>query len=101
MKVRKLSSDGKSPSLPGIAAQKSVGQSTVLCRGTHLEHIIPCYTLVVEYGNACTVNETYTSASAKAKKLEEQHHLNRDSELEFNKAVNMRAALGTSRAGVP
>ena len=29
------SSDGKSPSLPGIAAQKSVGQSTVLCRGTH------------------------------------------------------------------
>ena len=34
MKVWKLSSDGKSPSLPGIAAQNNVGQSTVLWRGT-------------------------------------------------------------------
>ena len=30
MKVWKLSSDGKSPSLPGISVQKSVGQSTVI-----------------------------------------------------------------------
>ena len=37
--------------------------------------------------NARAVNETYTLASAKAKQLEEQHHLNRDSGLEFNKAV--------------
>ena len=24
------------------------------------EHLVPCYALVVAYGNACTVNETYT-----------------------------------------
>ncbi len=33
MKVWKLSSNGKSPALPGIAAQNSVGTSTVLWRG--------------------------------------------------------------------
>ncbi len=33
MKVWKLSSAGKSPALPGIAAQNSVGRSTVLWRG--------------------------------------------------------------------
>lgn len=31
--------------------------------------------------------ETYTRTSAKARQLKEQHHLNRDSRLEFNKAV--------------
>ena len=36
---------------------------------------------------AMMANETYTRASAKAKQLEEQHRLNRDSGLEFNKAV--------------
>ena len=51
------------------------------------EHLVPCYVLVVAYGNTCAVNETYTRASAKAKQLKEQHHLNRDFGLEFNKAV--------------
>ena len=35
MKVKKLSSDGKSASLPGMPAQNKVGQSTVLWRGVH------------------------------------------------------------------
>lgn len=51
------------------------------------EHLIPCYALVVAYGDACAVNETYTRASVKAKQLKEQHHLNRESGFESSKAV--------------
>ena len=51
------------------------------------EHLVSCYALVVAYGNACAVNETYTRASAKAKQLKEQHHLYRDFGFELNKAV--------------
>ena len=69
----------------GICLPIVISQITSFCITT--EHLIPCYALVVAYGNACAVNETYTRASAKAKQLKEQHHLNRDSGLEFNKAI--------------
>ena len=47
--------------------------------GIIMKYLVSFNALVVAYGNACAVNETYARASYKTKQLEKQHHLQGDS----------------------